>query len=345
MKKVLLVLCLIVLPMAASAEWTWVKSIDISSVLDGRAKDVASDSNGSLYFTTYFGAATRHIWKVANPITETTPAVTQFDSDSGYPSSNAAHLAVDANNNIYLAMDTNDAATSWIKKYQSNGSLDTSFGTGGTLSPIVIGGANRRPRAIGLTGSPSNKILVSMFMTPYSLGAVDALTGADGGAIITTYGDSDGNGVADNAEMFQGIAYDDSENAIYGNAMADLIKLTGASANLNDLTTFNTFTLVTSHPRINNSGLSLRLLDSRGWVAYTALIGTANAMQIGIYSIGSALEELAGNASGENGYINNGGSCCIFEFGGSVYVAAVSYYGNTLEVFTGTSSVESWDQY
>ncbi len=184
-----------------------------------------------------------------------------------------------------------------------------------------------------------------MFMTPYSLGAVDALTGADGGAIITTYGDSDGNEVADNAEMFQGIAYDDSENAIYGNAMADLIKLTGASANLNDLTTFNTFTLVKSHPRINNSGLSLRLLDSRGWVAYTALIGTANAMQIGIYSIGSALEEFAGNASGENGYINNGGSCCIFEFGGSVYVAAVSYYGNTLEVFTGTSAVEGWDQY
>lgn len=345
MKKLLLVFCLIVLPMAASAEWTWVKSIDISSVLDGRAKDVAADSNGSLYFTTYFGAATRHIWKVANPITETTPAVTQFDSDSGYPSSNAAHLAVDANNNIYLAMDTNDAATSWIKKYQSNGALDSSFGTGGTLSPIVVGGANRRPRAIGLTGSPSNKILISFFMTPYSLGAVDALTGADGGAIITTYGDSDGNDVADNNELFQGIAYDDTENAIYGNAMADLIKLTGSSANLNDLSTFDTFTLVTSHPRLNSSALSLRLLDSQRWVAYTALEGAAAARQIGIYNIASGMEEFAGAASGESGYINSGGACCIFEFGGSVYVAAVSYYGNTLEVFAGTSSVEGWDQY
>jgi hypothetical protein len=189
----------------------------------------------------------------------------------------------------------------------------------------VINGENRRPRAIAVTGSPSNKILVSMFMTPYSLGAVDALTGADGGAIITTYGDADGDGNADNAEMFQGIAYSDSENAIYGNAMADLVKLTGASANLNDLTTFDTSTMLTNHTRINNSSLGLRLLDSRGWVAYTALIGTANAYQIGIYNVGSALEEFAGNAAGEDGYINSGGDCCIFEFGDSVYVAAVSY--------------------
>jgi len=349
MKRIALVaLCLMVLGGFASAEWTWVKSIDCSNAVTdgGRLKDIQADSSGSLYFTTYFGSATRRIWKIANPITETTPTLAAFETPAAdYNSSNAATLAINATGDVFLAMDTNDTATAWIKKYKSDGTLDTTFGSSGTLSPVVLNGTNHRPRSICFADSGSGKLLVATFSWPYYIGAVDALTGADGGALLATVGDSDDNGTATDIEVWNGLAYDPVENAIYGNAQADLMKATGTSASLSDLSTFDSITMLQSNTRLNTSANGLCFLPSENLIAYTALQGTASAIEIGVYSILTELQDMAGEPAGYDGYINSGGACTLFTQGSSVYVAVVSYYSNTLEIFADTSAVDNWSRY
>lgn len=349
--RLFLTVLLVAICFSASAEWTWVKTIDVSGVLPAgsRVKDLEADAYGNLYFTGYFGTGNvNQIWKIANPITGDPPAITVFNTDGGYASTNAAHLAINPfeSSNVFLCFDSGSEADSWIKKYLPNGNLDTSFGSGGVLSPVVLNGTNMRPRAIAYTGG-TNKLLVSVFVSTNEnyLGILDADTGADGGAVIATLSDRNDDGTVAESEVFQGIAYDPVGNAIYGNAMGDLIKVTGPSATLDDLSTFTDFTGVCLHPRINNSARGLGYLANRKWIAYTALMGDANAMQIGVYNIDAATEEFAGNASTEDGYINEGGACAIFEHDGATYVGAVDYYGNAIEIFTGNTPVTDWNEY
>ena len=339
MKKItVLLFCLMLVPLSASAQWTLDKVIDCSAAAPTgtRLKDVQADSSGSLYVTTYFGSSGR-IWKIANPITETTPSVVGWESPAAnYPSSNAAMLAIDATGNVFLAMDTNDAGTSWVKKYKLDGALDTTFGSSGTLSPVVIDGENRRPRAIGYADAEGGKLLISCFMTPYSVGVVDAHTGADGGAILSTLGDTNDDDTAAENDMWNGLAYDPVANAIYGNAQADLMMATGDSATLSDLSTFTSQTMLHGHTRVNNSSNGLGFLQSDGLVAYTA---ASDNVQIGVHNIYLGTEEVF------LGGTQYGGACTLFEEGGTLYVALVNYYGNAVNVFAGPSAVEGWEQY
>ncbi len=54
----------------------------------------------------------------------------QFGPFRGY-----SGLAVDAQNNYYVAADTGDDATSWIRKFLVNGKPDVAFGQGGEVRP------------------------------------------------------------------------------------------------------------------------------------------------------------------------------------------------------------------
>lgn len=341
--------CLAVLATAATvhADWNWNKEIDISSALPtgARAKDVIADSNGNIYFTAFFGGGTNQIWKIADPLTAT-PTITTFNQDGSYGSSNAATLAIDNNDNIYFAYDTSDAADSYIKKYDTSGNLVTAFGTNGTLSPIVMGGTNVRPRDIGFSGAATNKLLIGTFGTVYEWGILDATTGADGGK-AASLGDSNENGTIEpgEGEVYHGLCWDDTTATVYVNAQGDLVSVGGTSASLSNIATFTDTTLVVDRARLNTSSNGLDYDATDRLIAYTASIGAVNAIKVGVYDIAAGTEELVGAETGENGYINSGGSPAFMRSGGELYLVVVDYYTNALEVFESVTGVDDWALY
>ena len=326
-------LCLLFLSVSAYADWEWVKNIDASDVLGtGRLKNIEADANGSLYFTTNFGGDPRYIWKIANPITETTPNITQFTTDS-YGSLNGGDISISSGGNVYMELDYG-YDTSEIRKYKSNGALDTSsYGGDGIIGPPV--GDNKSMRCICYVES-ENVLLAGTFEAyPVHLFSVNAITGATYENQINVYScESEvGDVTAINSQAF-GIDYDPVEKAIYYNAFGDLIKLTSSGTpDLTDLTTFDTYELIDDETRNASISIGLGMDLASRLVASTAYQGPGNAMQIIVYNMDTGEKEFVGPVSGEDGYINLGGACDVFTFSEETYLAAMSYYGNSINLF------------
>lgn len=347
-KKMIIMMALLSLMLAvtsANAQWTWVKEIDCTTqVQEGgagcRMKDVIGDSSGNIYFTQYFGTPSG-IYKIASPLTAT-PTITKWVSLS-YASSNGATMAFDASGNMYFLIDGTDTATTYIKKFDSTGNPVTSFGTNGTLSPVVMGGADRRLRDICWTGAATNKLLVSTFGTPYQVGVLNASTGADGGALISAFSDQGCDGtVTDTNSGYMGMAYNTATSTIYGNAFANLVFVSGTSPSLTDLTTFNTYLQKSCNTRLANSGFGLDFDSATGFIAYSP---TANS--VGVYDITAGTQVNVGaTVSTDDGYINGGAAPAFFRSGSDLYLAVVSYYDNAIEIYKySSSSVGTWNLY
>ncbi|MEI7633970.1 MAG: hypothetical protein WCK47_06790 [bacterium] len=324
-------------------KWSWLKKIDALPGIPGggRIKDVAADSAGNLYFTSFYMPC--YIQKVSNPL-DASPVITQFSVDE-LASSSGNVLSVDGQGNVYFCYQGADGASSYITKYDSSGALAPGFGTGGKLSPVICGGAAVRPRSIALTGT--GKLFVCVFGTPYSMGIIDAATGADGGPIVSTFGDNTDVGIVNQGQVFQSAAYDAVNNAIYGNAQLDLVKMTGANATLNDLTSYNVvagaslhrFPMTAAGPG-GSDNLQLRIDPTGQWLAYSGFVDMRTGgdnynrqMFVIVRNIATGNEEWVGNYIGRDGYINFGACPCFFKVGSTQYLAATNHYGASIEIF------------
>lgn len=349
-------------PPMPAPKWEWVTTVDVSSAIPtgGKIKSLAADANGNLYFTTFYGTGNIHyIKKVANPLG--TPVITQFNSDEAYASNSGADVTVDNDGNVYLCYQGADGASSWIKKYDSSGNLVTSFGTNGKLQPVVIGGVQVRPRSISYTPAEGGRLIVTAFSAaPYYMGTILASTGADGGPMRTMLGDSNDDGVVAENELWMGTAYVASQNAIYGNAMGDLLKFTGTAATLSNMTTFDTLVPVSLHRRLFTDNINLKADPLGRWLAYTAIrdsylsAGSADdRMLIGVYDLATGEEELVGSYANALtsppylGYIKYGGNPAFFQSGGQDYLAVTSHYTNAIEIFryNPQAGVDAWSLY
>lgn len=264
----------------AQAEWVHVKNIDVSPSINGAIKSLAIDSQGDILFTTYFGTGNRPIYRVENPLSGS-PVVSTF-SATEYASTNGSDLTVDGDGNVYFIHDTNDAATSFIRKFDSNGDLVASFGNAGTLSPVVfnIDGTptDRRPRTA--TAVDGGKLLAFSWGTPMVLTVLDAATGAPVGPASNT---GAATGIADS---MQGLDYDPVTNTIVGNLRGNLYTITSTNpaASLNNLADYSVYTKLAgdSYPAGNsNNGGSWD--EESGLYAFTSsktLPGTVTIVEL-----------------------------------------------------------------
>jgi hypothetical protein len=215
---------------------------------------------------------------------------------------------------------------------------------------------------ISYTGVGSGRLLVTPFSAvPYVLGTIYASDGSDGGVNTTCIGDSNDDGVVNNDELWMGHYYHEASNTIYGNAMGDLIKRTGAGATLSDLSTFNTVTPVSLHRRIFTDNINLKADPLNRWIAYTAFrdayatVGTVNdRLLIAVYDLATGKEELVGSYPNANpapgpydGYIRFGGNPAFLRISGTDYLAVTSHYTNSIEIFryNPAAEVADWTLY
>jgi hypothetical protein len=190
------------------------------------------------------------------------------------------------------------------------------------------------------------------------MGVIDAITGADGGPTTSTLGDNDDNGVVAENQVFQAAAYDAANNAIYGNSMCDLIKMTGSGATLSDLNGYNQVTAASLRRYPMSGGLdniNVRIDPTGRWLAYTAFQDwrtggpTTKPTYVAVRELGDGSEELVGGYAGQPDVVDVGGAPTFFKVGATQYLAVTSYYGNSIQVFSHNgspaASVGEWSLY
>lgn len=333
---------------APAPSWTWEKRVDISSVLPtgARAKNIDTDSVGNIFFGAFY--APSQIYKLTDPAGSASVAVWQTDS---HPSTSANVVTIDEGNNLYYASQGADAASSYIKKYNSSGSLVASFGTGGTLSPVVVNGVQVRPRSIAYAGG---RLIVTPFTgAPEQIGTVDALTGADGGVAIDAPGNKADTATVGGTELWQGATYDSAANAIYGNAMGTLVKLTGASATFANLASFNTVTPVVVVKRTSSDQYWLKKDPTSRWIAFSSFreysgTPTVFVTKTAIYEPSTGKVEFVGGPPPVgDGTINENGAPAFFTVGATQYLATLSQRDSAIDLwkYVGPASVNDWSMY
>lgn len=326
----------------AQAEWTHVKNIDVSSDIVGAIKSIAVDGEGDLLFTTYFGSGDRPIYRVVDPLA-TSPTLTTFSSTE-YASTNGSDLAVDGDGNVYFIHDTNSDATSYIRKFDSAGNVVTSFGTGGTLSPVVfnIGGTptNRRPRAATVVAG--DRLLAFSWGTPMVMAVLDAATGAPVGPAIDT---GAATGIADS---FQGMDYDPATNTIVGNLRGNLytIASTNPAATLDNLADYTEFTKLAgeSYPAGNSNNGGSWDADSNLF-AFTSSKSTPGTVTIVDLNDPSSQTVLGEGLTGfDPGFLGTSGDVAFFRDGGELYLAVAAESLGEIVIFRldEASSVADW---
>ena len=332
---------------APAPSWVWDKRIDISSVIpsSARAKNLDADTAGNLYFSGYY--APTQIYKITAPAGAATVAVWQTDTIA---SSNNNVVTLDDSNNVYIGYQGADAATSYIKKYNSAGTLVTGFGTAGTLSPVVINVAGVRPRSIAYT---NGKLLVTPFTgTPEQIGVVDAITGADGGVLIDSPGNRNDTATLASTDLWQGAVYDAPSQSLFGNAMGSLIKITGAAPTLANLTTFDTPEAVVLNKRTSSDNYWLKSDPTGRWIAFSSYreyTGTPinYTVKTGIFELATGKTEYVGGEPGANGNIDENGSPVFITSGATQYLATLSQRDNAVDLwrFDGPAGVNDWSIY
>jgi hypothetical protein len=104
-----------------------------------------------------------HVYKMTN-VLDTSRNVTILDTVSNVSIFNQYYgLCTDTANNVYAGIYYTvglPAGDSTIRKYDANGSLVTSFGTNGSLSPPLMAGLSFRPGALSYIPA-SNKLVVT----------------------------------------------------------------------------------------------------------------------------------------------------------------------------------------
>ncbi len=315
---------------------TLVNTIDVTANVptgSGGVKDIAADASGNLYYTTYFGVPDHTIRKVTNPLGAAT--VADWSVGATYPTSSGSYMAVDPAGNVYLTGYTT-TADAFIRKYKSDGTLDTAFGVNGVVSPINVGGVDMRPRAIFYVGAPDNKLVVMSFKAaPLQLFTVDAVTGALGASVIATPGDPTETGLDTGNDMWGGIAYDPASKVLYGNSQCDLVTLTGPSASLGDLSTFSTTSFLTRHGRRNTDDNDLAYDATSGLIAYTVRQNASGIqdMRIALYEIATGRETIVGDIPGTVNNMSGYTGLAFFRSGGNLYLAATGNLSKAIKIF------------
>ncbi len=305
----------------AMAGWTYETTIDVTADINGAPKSIAASPGGGLLLTTYFGTGDRPIYEILDPLG--TPAVSVF-VDPAYGSSNAAAVDVDPSGNVYFFMDTNDAGTSYINKYDSIGTPVAAFGSAGSLSPMVlnVGGTpeNQRPR--DGAWAEGNRLLVSTFGTPMLLQALDADTGAAlGDALNITEG-------IDVNRSIQGVAYDPVNSVIYGLVRGELWAITSSNpaATIDDLSEWDEFNIIAGEEWDSGaSGVGGDIdLDARLY-AYTSFRdrpdGAITVMSLDDTSDVTVLGE--DTEFGDDEHLGLAGEPTFFRANGDLYLAVI----------------------
>ncbi|MCC5877968.1 MAG: hypothetical protein JJU11_17255 [Candidatus Sumerlaeia bacterium] len=326
----------------AQAEWTHVKNIDVSDDIVGAIKSIVVDSQGDILFTTYFGSGDRPIYRVEDPLA-TSPTLTTF-STTEYASTNGSDLTVDGDGNVYFIHDTNFDTSSYIRKFDSAGNVVASFGSGGTLSPVVFNIAgtptNRRPRAA--TAVAGDRFLAFSWGTPMAMAVLDATTGAPVGLAVDT---GAATGIADS---FQGMDYDPATNTIVGNLRGNLYTIESEimGASLDNLAEYTIFTKLAgeSYPAGNSNNGGSWDADSNLF-AFTSSKSTPGTVTIVDLNDPSNKTVLGEGLSGfDPGFLGTSGDVAFFRSGGELYLAVAAESLGDIVIFRldEASSVSDW---
>ncbi|MDK2971768.1 MAG: hypothetical protein PWP23_1523 [Candidatus Sumerlaeota bacterium] len=342
-KNYCLVAAVAALAATASAQWTYEKHIDLSGQINGSLLSIASDSNGDLYLTTYFGTGDRPVYKVSDPL-GATPVLSDF-ATPGYTSSNGSDLSVDSSDNVWLCHDTNSEATSFIKKMTPAGTLDAAFASAGTVSPVVFNVAgtptNRRPRSI--TYVEGGKLLVFSWGNPMLLQVLDASTGAPIGDAIDV---GVGTGISDS---MHDMVYDASTNAITGSLRGNLFQITSsnASATLANLPDYSIFTKLAGDDfPAGNSNSGGTWDPTENLYAFTSSKTVPGSVTV-VDLDDTGNQTVIGPAVSESGHLGNAGDCTFFRSGGELYLAINCETLGDIAIysFNAQASVTDWVLY
>jgi hypothetical protein len=280
----------------ANAEWIWLKSIDCSTQCDATSsslRELCSDPSGNLYFNCYFGTPTS-VFKVANPLNDT-PTITTFCTPAGDGGTGSTYtgLVCDNEGNLFTGRDTASYDTSWIDKYNSSGGLVSSFGVAGRVSPVTAGAEEqgRRPWHLSWTGPSTDMIMITLQKArPEQIALIDADTGANADfaspfTSLNCYSDENNNGSIDDevaafindasvyaTGKYHGHCYDESTGIIYADGGRKLVAVSSSgTADLTDLTTYDTYTLLSSVSNYKEANENELAYDrTSGLIAYTA---------------------------------------------------------------------------
>ncbi len=344
MKKLLaLAAASTLLTSTALAQWAHEVTIEVGDDIVGSLKSIAASPDGdTLYFTTYFGSGPRPIYMIADPL-GADPAVDVF-ADPAYGSTNGSGLTVDPVGNVFFTHDTNDAATSYLQKYDSAGNLVTSFGTNGTVSPVVfnVGGAptNHRPRESSWVAG--DRLLVSNFAMDRLLHVFDAETGNPIGGAINI---GTPTGITD---AMHGMAYDPATNVIVGTirGTAWTIVSDDPAASLDDLSDYDDFTQIAGEVwpggNSNMGGSSDEAANLFTFTSSKVSPGTVTVLDLADPDDQTVLGE--GLNEGDPGYLGSSGDSTFFRSGGNLYLAVNAENRGEIVIFSYTdpTSVEHW---
>ncbi len=342
MKKLLaLAAASTLLSSAAMAEWSHEVTLEVGDDINGALKSIAAAPDGTLYFTTYFGSGPRPIYMLEDPL-GASPVVGVF-ADPEYGSTNGSGLTVDPDGNVFFTHDTNDAATSYIQKYDSNGVLVPGFGTNGTVSPVVFNvdgtPTNHRPRESGWAAG--DRLIVSNFAADRLLHVFDAETGAPIGEAIDFGAEI---GITD---AMHGMAYDPVANVIVGVVRGTAWTISdGVGATLDDLTDYDQFTQFAGEEWPGgNSNMGADWDEATGLYAFTSSKespGTVTVVDLADTADQTVLGE--GLEEGDPGFLGTSGDSTFFRSGGDLYLAVNSENRGEIVVFSYTdpTSVDDW---
>jgi hypothetical protein len=232
MKKILVVIIMLSLILLAhnsqakSVKWVYQGAIDTTTGLALQSHErlmlAASDSRGIFYYATYESAAAYmdiHVYKMTN-VLDTSRNVTILDTVSNVSIYNQYYgLCTDTANNVYAGTYYTvglPAGDSTIRKYDANGSLVTSFGTNGSLSPPMMAGLSFRPGAMTYVPG-SNKLVVTGNSGAPDTTYTGRLVGLDantGGGIDTSLGVTISNYTSTTPALryIRGMAYNAANN-------------------------------------------------------------------------------------------------------------------------------------
>ena len=238
MKKQYLILCMVFfliaftfVAQAKSVKWVYQMTIDSTNgfvLQDNELPMLATlDSRGIVYYATYqntAGAQDIHVYKMTN-ILDPSRNATIVDTLSKASVWNQYYgLCCDTADNVYMSYwcDSQFGTDTAIRKYDKDGNLVTTFGTGGSVRPPMISGIPFKTHCLCYVPQ-TNKLLVAG-ATGALAARVVGFDAATGNAIDTS------NGKDAAVSAARGIAYDVANNIIYTtNSGSDLYKWTGGT--------------------------------------------------------------------------------------------------------------------
>lgn len=353
MKKYITIVMLLVILCAMtvygkSVKWVYQGAIDTTNGLTLQANEkpilAASDSRGIVYYATYQNTAAyldMHVYKMTDILDVDSRSVTILDTMSNVSIWNQYYgLCTDTADNVFVGAYYTvglPAGDSTIRKYNASGSLVTSFGTNGSVSPPTMAGLTFRPGAMTYVPASNRLVVTGNSASPDTtytgrLVGLDANTGV---GIDTSIGISTscfGTSTVINLRYIRSMAYDAvNSNFLTLNSAGLLERWSGGLPS--DLTGYTVDTVLQNYASLY--GVRLQLGFDSEYRQTFAAVSSAVPEQffVSVFDLDNKTETQRLTADSTIGFSGWCAGSCLIGSGNDKRLIIVDYQRNKMHLY------------